>query len=187
MACVSRTCLLLVLAVACSGGCQDRAAAVAIHEVRYAAQPPLEISFLPAEGLRAKQGEVLCSVPAGRDEMYDPQTGVFHIHFSAGNLKRSALEVTKAKGPFARPVVFRFTGVPTGYGCLGHPLTLAVDDKSYGIDASCDSQYYWAEHVDQALVRSKREKDAVIVEFTERGQALLKPGARISLEVDYGW
>jgi hypothetical protein len=187
MECVSRIRLLLVLAVASFGGCQERAAAVAIREVSYAAQPPLEISFRPAEGLRAKEGDVSCSVPAGRDEMYDPQTGIFHIHFRAGDLKRCALEVTKANRPFARPVEFRFTGIPIGYGCMGHPLTLAVDDKRYGIDASCDSQYYWAEHVDPALVRSKREKDAVLVEFTERGQALLKPGARISLEIDTGW
>ncbi len=183
----SGTWLLLILAVACSTGCQDQTVAVANQEADAPKSPPLEIDFKPTEGLYAKEGEVSCGLPQGRDEVYDPQTGEFHIHFNSRRFTRSAFEVKKAAGPFAKPVVFRFTGIPLSYGCLGHPLTLSVDDKQYALDASCDSQYFWAEHFDKSLFRSHREGDAVTVEFSEKSQTLLKPGTRISLEIDTGW
>ena len=184
--CVLSIQLLITLVVLCFAGCQGRAGPAAIEDAP-SAQPPLEVSFLPSQGLFAKEGEVSCSVPAGRDHVYDPKTGTFHVHFQSRNFVRSACEVTKSTGRFARPVVFRFTGVPTSYGCLGHPLTLTVAEKRYAMDASMDSEHYWAKEFDKALFRSQREGDAVTVEFTEKGQALLRPGARISLEVDTGW
>jgi hypothetical protein len=177
----------LLLAIACSAGCQRQADTVAIQEGDDASASPLEISFEPSQGLRAKEGEVSCGLPPGRDRVYDSQTGVFHVHFNARDFTCSAFAVQKAAGRFTKPVVFRFTGVPTGYGCLGQPLTLTVADKRYAIDASCESQYYWAEPFDKTLFRSRREGDVVTVEFTEKGRALLKPGARISLEIDTGW
>jgi hypothetical protein len=179
--------LSLVLVVACSAGCQDRAGLVAVQKADTPSPPPLEISFQPSQGLRAKEGELSCEVPHGRSQVYDPQTGTFHIHFRSRDFTRCAFEVTKATGRFTQPVVFRFTGVPSGYGCLGHPLTLSLADKRYAIDGSCDSQYYWTEHFDKALFRSQRDGDVVTVEFTEKGQSLLKPGAKISLEIDTGW
>ena len=185
--CHFRAWSLLAFVAAGSAGCQDRRDPVPVQEGDNPSLPPLEITFKPSQGLSAKAGEVSCGVPEGRDQVYDPQTGVFHIHFKSRDFTRSAFEVTKSTARFAQPVVFKLSGVPSGYGCLGHPLTLSVAGHRYAIDASCDSQYYWAKHFDTALVRSRREGDVVTVEFTEKGQALLKPGAQISLEIDTGW
>jgi hypothetical protein len=181
-----RTWSLALLAVACLGGCQDRDGPVAAQDGDNS--PPLEITFMPSEGLRAKAGEVSCGVPDGRAQAYDPDTGVFHVHFKARDFTRGGFEVAKVAGPPTKPVAFRLTGVPTGFGCLGHPLTLAVGGESYALDASCASQYWrGVRSFDEALFRSRREGDAVTVEFTQKGRELLKPGAQVSLEIDTGW
>jgi hypothetical protein len=185
MSLLSRT--MPILAIVCFAGCQDGAGPVAIQEGDDRARAPLEITFKQLQGLRAKEGEVSCGVPEGREQAYDPDTGVFHVHFNARNFTASAFEVTKVAARFPKPLAFRLTGVPSQYGCLGHPLTLSVGDKLYAIDASCDSQYYWAAPFDKTLFRSQRKGDVVTVEFTEKGQALLKPGAQISLRIDTGW
>jgi hypothetical protein len=127
-------------------------------------------------------------VPAGRDRVYDPQTGAFHIQFQARDFTRSGFEVTKVAERFPEPVVFRLTGIPTGYGCLGHPLILTVGEKRYALDPSCESQYWRDEEpIDVTLIHSTRKGDEVTLAFTDKGQSLLKSGANISLKVDTGW
>lgn len=41
--------------------------------------------------------------------------------------------------------------------------------------------------MDRTLFRVERQPDGLLVEFTEKGQALLKPGALISFRLDTGW
>ena len=178
----------LPLVVLCLAGCRDWSAPVAAQESADAQRPPLEIRFLPASGHRARQGEISCKVPAGRDQAYDPRTGVFHIELVARDFSYTGFEVTKVAQRTAQPIVFRLTGVPTGYGCLGHPLTLSAGEKKYALDPSCESVYWGqAEPFDATLFRSVRKEDEVTIELTDKGQALLQPGATISLHIDTGW
>jgi hypothetical protein len=184
-----RTWLLLILVVACSAGCQDRRAPVAIQQSDD--PPPLEITFKES-----------CGLPEGRQQVYDPKTGVFHVHFGpskaegsrgSGLYRRSGFEVTKAAEQFVKPVVFRLTGVPEYYGCCGDSLTLCVgggysdnlllDGKSYPLVD--DPMAY--PPVDKTLFRVERQGEVVVIEFTEKGQALLKPGALVSFKLDHGW
>jgi hypothetical protein len=182
---------LLIVAVA-SCGCQAAADPV-VRRGDDEAAPPLEITF--------KQS---CVLPEGQKQVYDPETGVFHVHFElpkriggrgSGLYKRSAFEVTKINGPFVKPVVFRLTGVPSDYGCVGDPLSLCVGASDGLIDSlQLDGQCYALIDdplaqgpVDKTLFRVQRLGDAVIIEFTEKGRALLKPGALISFKVDTGW
>ena len=121
------------------------------------------------------------------DQVYDPATGVYHVAFKPRNLTTSSFEVTKVAQRFSKPVVFRLTGVPTTYGCVGIPLALTVDDKRYAMtDVGYDS-FHAGERFDKTLFRVERKDDIVAVEFTEKGRALLKPGARVSFRVDTGW
>jgi hypothetical protein len=155
--------------------------------------PPLELSFGPC-----------CGVPEGREQAYDPKTGVFHVHFAepkpigmrgSGLFERSAFEVTKAPGPFVRPVKFRLTGIPSNYGCVGDPLSLCVGGKDglrdrLRLGGTC---YALVEDplelapVDKTLFRVQHQDNVVLVEFTEKGQALLKEGTLISFQIDTGW
>jgi hypothetical protein len=141
--------------------------------------PPLEIKF--------KQS---CGLPPGRQQVYDPSTGVFHIHFKPRRsyLQHGAFEVTRVGERLPKRVVFRLTGVPSSYGCLGHPLILSVGGKCYALDASCEALYYeQAERFDKTLFRSERKGEVVTIQLTEKGQALLEPGARIAFKIDTGW
>jgi hypothetical protein len=178
---------LPILAVACSANCQERAGPVAIREGGSPEQPRLEIRFQPSQGLRAKAGEVSCEVPKGRDQVYDPDTGVFHVHFKAGNFTASGFEVTKVPERLPKPVVFRLTGVPLAYGCVGVPLALTVGENRYPlIDVGHDS-FHPYERFDRTLFRIERKDDVVTVAFTEKGQTILKPGAQVSFKIDTGW
>jgi hypothetical protein len=174
--------LLLIAAVACPA-CRQDAAGPAAPQPADEAATPLEIRFLPSEGLGAKEGEASCGVPEGRDQIYDPGTGVFHVHFKTRDFTASTFEVTKATGRFVRPVVFRLTGVPAGHGCLGSSLALSVGGKTYVLDDGALAPG----PVDGTLFRVARKGEVVTVEFTEPGQALLRPGARIGFSVDTGW
>jgi len=194
-----RTFLLLALTISCPACSQDAAGPVAIQQGGDAAGPvaiqqdgdqsqaPLEIRFKEA-----------CGLPEGREHIYDPKTGIFHVHFKprdyghTTSLDPSAFEVTKVGGRFAKPVVFRFTGVPEGYGCVGYPLGLYTrpafswSDARYVFD-ECDLSILAGERCDKTLFRVERKEDVVTVEFTEKGQALLKPGVDIGFAVDTGW
>jgi hypothetical protein len=159
-------------------------AASAVEKADETSAPPLAIQFQPSRGfLDDKHAEPSCGVPMGRQQVYDPETGVFHIHFRPQNYAVSAFTVTKAAARFPKPVVFRLTGVPKAYGCLGVPLALSVDGKSYAIEEGALAPG----RVDKTLFRVVRSADRVTVEFTEKGQGLLKPGAQISFKVDTGW
>jgi hypothetical protein len=148
---------------------------------------PLEIRFNPSHGLAANDGELSCGAPQGREKVYDPQTGVFHVHFKARNFTVSGFEVTKVADRFSGPVTFRLTGVPLAYGCLGVPLALTVGDKRYAlVDVGHDS-FHAYERFDRKCFRVERQADVVTVEFTEEGQSLLKPGTQISFAIDSGW
>ena len=183
----SRTCLVLVLAASGLACHQDVARPVVIEPRGDSPPPPLEVRFQPSRGLRAKEGEVSSGVPEGRDQVYDPDTGVFHVHFKARDFTASGFEVTKVAERFPKPVVFRLTGVPPAYGCVGVPLALTVGGKRYGmIDVGHDS-FHAYDRFDRTLFRVERKDDVVTVEFTEKGQALLTAGARISFKVDTGW
>jgi hypothetical protein len=176
MSLISRAAFLAVAALSCA----TAVSADGRRTGRAADEPPLEIKF--------KQS---CDLPEGRQQVYDPETGVFHIHFKARRSsyeQRAAFEVAKVGVKFTKPVVFRLTGVPSAYGCLGHPLILSVGDKSYAIDASC-ADHYWGQEkrFDKTLFRSERKDRVVTIEFTEKGQALLKPGAQIAFKIDTGW
>lgn len=172
-----RTGLFLIAAVCCVSSGRDAAPPVAA--------PPLEIDFKPATSSFFVQdfGVPSCGVPEGRQEIYDPETGTFHIQFHAGECVNNAFEVTKVSERFTRPIIFRLTGAPQGYGCLGQPLALFVDGQTYPLEVS-DSG---AGFVDKTLFRVDRVDDVVTIAFTEKGQALLKPGARISFTVDFCW
>ena len=142
-----------------------------------------------------------CGLPEGRQQAYDPATGIVHVHFwpqreiggfGSGFYKRSMFEVTRATGPFAKPIVFRLTGVPANYGCLGDPLTLSVggpvsEHLVFGKRYALVEDPLAVEPIDKSLVRVERNKDAVTVTFTEKGQSLVKPGTVISFKLDHGW
>ena len=144
--------------------------------------PPLEIEFESAMGMlfREDYGVPSCGVPLDREQCYDPRTGVFHISFRTGGDVKFAFGLTKVSERFTKPVVFRLTGVPLDNGCLGSKLTLTADGKDYELE-----HYIWG--VDKTLFRVKREKDAVIVEVTKKGQTLLKPGTKVWFSVDHCW
>jgi hypothetical protein len=91
--------------------------------------------------------------------------------------------VTQSAEQFKKPVVFSLTGVPRAYGCLGVPLALSVGGKSYAIEEGA----LGPGRVDKTLFRVERKADQVRVEFTPKGQALLKAGTAISFKVDNGW
>jgi hypothetical protein len=173
-------------------GCQQAADPVA-PPAGDALVPPLELSFGQS-----------CGVPDGREQAYDPKTGVFHVHFAApkpigmrgsGLFERSAFEVIKAPGPFARPVKFRLTGIPSDYGCAGDPLSLCVGVKDGFRDHPRLGRTCYAlvedplalGPVDKTLFRVQHQHDVVLLEFTEKGQALLKEGTLISFMIDTGW
>ncbi len=168
--------MLLIFAVSCSACCQDVPDPIAIQQGDDLSQPPLEINF--------KQS---CGVPEGRQQAYDPKTGVFHIHFKPQRFAVSAFGVTKVAERFAKPVVFRLTGVPLAYGCVGLPLVLTVGEKRYVMIDVGPSSFHAYERFDRTLFRVERKEDVVTVAFTEKGQALLRPGAQISFKVDTGW
>jgi hypothetical protein len=95
----------------------------------------------------------------------------------------SSFEITKVRENFPKPVVFRLTGETSGYGCLGQSLTLSVDGKDYAMEngpLACG-------HVDAALFRVQRNAEGVTVEFTKKGETLLKPGATVWCRADTGW
>jgi hypothetical protein len=186
-----RTMFLPIVAVVGFSGCQDAAGPMAAR--LGGEDAPLEITF--------RRG---CGLAEGRKQVYDAQSGVFHVHFEAptriggrgsGLYQRSAFEVAKVNGPFVKPVVFRLTGVPLSYGCVGDPLALNVDVSkglrdSSRLDGTCYALVAdpLAEGpVDKTLFRVERREDAVTIEFSEKGQNLLKPGTMISFKVDTGW
>ena len=94
--------------------------------------------------------------------------------------------------------MFRLTGVPPNFGCVGDPLSLCVGFRdafrdSLRLDGKCYAAWSMIllarpdRPVDKTLFRVERQADVVTVEFTEKGEALLKPGALISFKVDTGW
>jgi hypothetical protein len=147
--------------------------------------PPLEIRFKSAMGTLFIEdyGVPSCGVPKDRQQSYDPQTGVFHIHFKSGDGVRCAFEVTKIDERSTKPIVFRLTGVPLDFGCLGRSLALIVGDKVYDLE---DGRWAWRP-VDKTLCRVERKGEQVTVAFTQKGRALLKPGAQIGFTVDCDW
>jgi hypothetical protein len=175
--------LLILFAAACSSFGQDRPPSPVTQPAVAGAQPPLEISFKELQGPGAKKGEVSCGMPEGRQQVYDPDTGIFHIHFKSRNYTVSAFELTKVAERFPKPRVFRLTGVPKGYGCLGVPLVLSVGERRYAIEEVALAPG----PVDKTLFRVERNDEMVAVALTAKGQALLRPGARISFKVDTGW
>jgi len=73
------------------------------------------------------------------------------------------------------------------YGCVGVPLALTVGENRYPlIDVGHDS-FHAYERFDRTLFRTERKDDVVTVAFTEKGQAILKPGAQVSFKIDTGW
>ena len=134
----SHTCLSLLVALCCRGCSQEKAAPVAVQQGDENSPALLEIAFRPFSGLLSYQdadsGELSCGVPAGRQQAYDPKTGVFHVQFKSRNFRASAFEVTKVAERFTKPVVFRLTGDTRGGGCLGRDLTLSVDGKDYALE-----------------------------------------------------
>jgi hypothetical protein len=188
----SRTWALLVLTVCAFCGCKEAADPIK-QPLGEAPVSPLELNFGQA-----------CGLPAGRQQAFDPRTGVFHIHFTqpksigapgSGLYERSRFEVRKVTGPFVKPVIFRLTGVPSDYGCAGDPLSLCVgvrdgfrdDLRLAGTSHALVQDPLALGPVDKTLFRVERQRDIVTVEFTEKGQALLKPGTLISFKVDTGW
>ena len=185
-----RTRVWLVVAAAACAGCRDGAGPAAPRPGD-AAAPPLEIDFRQS-----------CGLPEGRQQVDDPETGVFHVHFDSpkrvgspgsGLYRRSAFEVTKVAGPFVKPVVFRLTGVPESFGCVGDPLALDVggDLRDH---LRLDGEVYCAGQRPPRAgaggsgpIPGRGKGDVVTVEFTEKGRALLKPGALVSFKVDTGW
>lgn len=132
-------------------------------------------------------GELSCGVPQGCDQIYGPETGSFHVHFKARDFTVSGFEITKVAARFPKLVVFRLTRVPLAYGCLGIPLALTAAEKRYAlVDVGPDS-FHAYERFDRTLFRVERKEDVITVEFTEKGQTLLKPGVLISFKVDTGW
>lgn len=181
------TCMGLMLAVSCTACRQHVAQSVPRGAPEQSPPAPLEIRFNPSSGLGAKDGELSCGLPEGRSQAYDPKTGTCHVHFKARDLTVSGFEVNKVATSFPKPLVLRLTGVPLGYGCLGSPLALIVGEKRYPmIDVGHDSVHAY-DRFDRTLFGVQRDEDVVTVEFTEKGQALLKPGAQVAFEIDTGW
>jgi hypothetical protein len=182
------TCLLAIM-MACLGCGQEAPGEVAQSDDQLAA--PLEFHLKHYR-----------EVPKGRKHIYDAETGTFHIHFQSRGrgsmIDPSAFKLTKVNGRFDKPVVLRLTGVPLAYGCMGFPLCLTTGDHAPG--------YYEAHHkghpvyflddreailpeqrCDKSLFEVERKEDVVTIRFTEKGQALLKPGVQIAFTVDTGW
>src|SRR5262245_14284240 len=126
------TCLGLIVALTCAGCSRDVADPIAFAP-RDESPPPLEIRFNPSQGLRAKEGDLSCGIPQGRDQIYDRETGTFHVHFKARDMTVSSFEITKVAARFPKPIVFRLTGVPLAYGCVGIPLALTIGEKRYAM------------------------------------------------------
>ena len=132
-----------------------------------------------------------CGVPEDRGQAYDPDTGVFHVEF--GGYAENGFDVVRVDARAGEPVIFHLTGLPDMYGFGGLPLTLAVDGKNYLIDLKRDP----GNHTEYDLIRDDTlfrveskfvteytyenpcRRIEVTFEFTEKGRALLKPGARI--------
>jgi hypothetical protein len=145
--------------------------------------PPLEIKFLSATNTLFGDdcGVPSCGVPRGRASCYDPDTGVFHVQAEVYGEAAVGFEVTKVSERITRPIAFRLTRVPPDYGCLGRPLSLTVKGKHYPLVQDILGD------VDESLFRVEHDGDAVVVTFTEKGQKLLEPGARIGWSVDNNW
>jgi hypothetical protein len=178
---------LFLIGTFSSSACHKLSEPVAVPDGDEISRPPLEIKFRPLEHLLGGVGDdggtsgvPSCKVPEGRQQVYDPNTGVFHIQFVDGGWHRSAFEITKVAERFAKPVVFRLTSVPTGWDCMG--LELSVGDKRYALEE--DHSYV---PVDKTLFLVDRKEDVVTIDFTEKGQALLKPGTRIFCSGHTGW
>jgi hypothetical protein len=182
--------LAFLLVILC--GCRDSGrAGFTQFELAAAEGPAYEIGFTAG-----------CGLPAGRTQVYDPRTGIYHIHFGpsesigsfgSGLFKRSGFEIAKVHGPTTKPVTFRLTGVPANFGCFGDALSLNVgrttpdafrlDGKSTPLIADPLA----LDPVDATLVQSVRDADGVTITLTEKGAALLVPGALISFRLDHGW
>jgi hypothetical protein len=177
----------LILLAVYGSACRQNMAGPVVSDPRDESPPPLEIRFKPSQGLCAKEGEVSCGVPEGRDQVYDPNTGIFHVHFKVRNFTAGGFEITKVAQRFPKPIVFRLTGIPLAYGCVGVPLALTVGEKRYPmIDVGHDS-FHAYDRIDRTLFRVERKEDVVTVEFTDKGRALLEVGAQVSFKVDTGW
>lgn len=146
-------------------------------------EPPLEIKFLSTRGtlFGDDYGVASCGVPKGRTSCYDPATGVFHVQVNVYGEVEVGFEITRVSERISRPVAFRLTRVPPHYGCVGRPLAFTVKGKDYPLvnDILGD--------VDTRLFRVERDRDAVVVTLTDKGQKLLEPGARIGYSVDNNW
>jgi hypothetical protein len=153
------------------------------REVPESREPPLEIKFQSASDTLFGEdcGFPSCGIPEGRTQCYDPQTGVFHVQVKALGEASVGFEVTKVSERVTKPIAFRLIGVPSNYGCLGRPLALSVKGKDYSLDDENLGT------IDKTLFRVERDNDAVLVQFTEKGQALLEPGTRIGYSVDNNW
>ncbi len=98
---------------------------------------------------------------------YEPATGTYHIHCTGhGIAEGSGFEVVST-ARLSRPVVLRLTGIPER---LDHPLALSVGKEYFRLDP---------ERHDRALFHVERKGGVTTVTFTEKGKALLAPGARI--------
>jgi len=138
--------------------------------------PPLEISF-----------EERCGLPEGRQRVYDPETGVFHIHFARSNTESCSFRIAKVANDLPKSIGFRFTGVPQSYGVSGWPLALHVAGETYIIDLQAqimETNSFVRIIRDETLFRVSRAGEVVAVEFTEKGRKLLQPGTRISFTFD---
>lgn len=138
--------------------------------------PPLEINF-----------EERCGLPEGRQRVYDPETGVFHIHFARSNTDSCSFRITKVAADLPKAIVFRLTGVPESYGVSGWPLACHVDGETYIIDLKAEMiepNVFIKIIRDATLFRVSRDGEVVTVECTEKGRKLLKPGAKISFTFD---
>jgi hypothetical protein len=130
--------------------------------------PPLEIAF-----------ERFCGLAEGRDEVFDSRTDVLHIHFHEGNTfdrisQASVFEIKKVNGRLPRSLAFRLTGIPSH---KDQPLRMFVGEQNYILEPK---------HFDKSLFRVERRGDATRIEFTEKGLALLQPGARFEF-VEMSW
>jgi hypothetical protein len=146
-------------------------------------EPPLEIKFLSATGtlFGDDAGVTSCGVPNGRTSCYDPETGVFHVQVNVYGEVEVGFEITKVSERIPKSVTFRLTRVAPNFGCVGRPMALSVKGRNYPLVPDVPRK------VDPALFRVESDGDAVVVAFTEKGQKLLEPGARIGYSVDNNW
>ena len=176
---------LALLSAACNQEAADPVAARHDDEI---APAPLEITFKPLSAsftlVAQHEGQASGGPPPGRHQVYDPKTGIFHICLKRKNMTRSAFEVTKVAEHFRKPIVFRLTGATRGNGCLGQNLRFSVDGKDYSLG---EGPLSYGNVLDKKLFRVEYEADAVKVEFTKQGEALLKPGAQVWVRFDNGW